>query len=404
MRTLTVVPPPTAWERMAQVPHRAYFCAGVCAFLLLALWWSVALPLQGVTAPPAMLVHGLMMPLGIFPPFMLGFVFTAGPRWLGVQAPKGHLPLALGQLTGLLLILLGFHLGRHWPLPGLLLLFVVWWRATWLWFDCIARARSIDTKADHRHAEYVLTAMLIGNVALLVVGAWVLSGDANIWLLARNLILWGWILPIFMVVAHRMIPFFTQSVIPQRTLWRPIGMLQGWLLACAALVVTLTLGWSQAAAVIALLQAVALGYTSLQWAGRQWRGACGGNRLLAMLHLSFAWLSIGFLLLALGQGGYAVGSAAVHAFGLGFCSTMLVGFVTRVSLGHSGRALRPSNLHWALYLGLHVAAVLRVALAIAGGAPWALHAVAGLWLLLVAAWAVSMLPVYWQARVDGQPG
>jgi hypothetical protein len=66
--------------------------------------------------------------------------------------------------------------------------------------------------------------------------------------------------------------------------------------------------------------------------------------------------------------------------------------------------LHPSNLHWALYLGLHVAAVLRVGLAIVGAAPWALHAVAGLWLLLVATWAMSMLPVYWQARVDGQPG
>lgn len=390
----------SAWGRFAQVPHRAYFSTGVLALLMLAIWWSLALPLQGVTAPPAMLVHGLMMPLGIFPPFMLGFVFTAGPRWLGVQAPKGQLPLAIGQFTGLLLILLGFHLGGHWPLPGLLLLFVVWWRATWLWFDCIARA----SQGDHRHAEYILTAMLTGNVALLVVGAWVLSGDASLWLLARNLILWGWILPIFMVVAHRMIPFFTQSVIPQRTLWRPIGMLQGWLLACAALVVTLTLGWSQLAAAIALLQAAALGYTALQWSGRQLRGACGGNRLLAMLHLSFTWLPIGFLLLALEQGGYAVGSAAVHAFGLGFCSTMLVGFVTRVSLGHSGRALRPSNLHWTLYLGLHAAAVLRVALAISGGAPWALHAVAGLWLLLVAIWAASMLPIYWQARVDGQPG
>lgn len=400
MRTLTVAPPPTAWERLAQVPHRAYFGVGVCTFLLLALWWSVALPLQGVTAQPATLVHGLIMPLGIFPPFMLGFVFTAGPRWLGVQAPKGHLPLALGQLAGMAFILLGFHLGGNWPLPGLFLLFAVWWRATWLWSDCIARA----PQSDRRHAHYIFAAMLIGNVAMLATMGWILSGDAMLWLVARNLLLWGWILPIFLVVAHRMIPFFTQSVVMERTLWRPIQLLQGWLTGCLVLALSLSLGWWMLAAATALALSFATGAASVQWAGRRLRGACGGNRLLAMLHLSFAWLPVAFFLLALEQLGFGVGSAAVHAFGLGFCSTMLVGFVTRVSLGHSGRALKPSNLHWALYLGLHVAAALRVALAITGAAPWLLHAVAGLWLLLVAVWAASMLPVYWQPRVDGQPG
>jgi uncharacterized protein involved in response to NO len=404
MRTLTAAAPPTAWERLAQVPHRAYFGVGVCTFLLLALWWSVALPLQGVTAMPATLVHGLMMPLGIFPPFMLGFVFTAGPRWLGVQAPKGHLPLALGQLAGMMLILLGFHLGGNWPLPGLLLLFAVWWRATWLWSDCIARARSANNKGDHRHANYIFGAMLIGNVAMLAIMAWILSGDAMVWLVARNLLLWGWILPIFLVVAHRMIPFFTQSVVPERALWRPVQLLQGWLVGCLVLALTLSIGWWLASAATALALAFATAATSVQWAGRRLRGAFGGNRLLAMLHLSFAWLPVAFFLLALEQLGFKVGSAAVHAFGLGFCSTMLVGFVTRVSLGHSGRALKPSNLHWVLYLGLHAAAALRVVLAIVGGASFLLHAVAGLWLLLVVTWAVSMLPLYWQPRADGQPG
>jgi uncharacterized protein involved in response to NO len=410
MRTITVAPPPTAWELLAQVPHRAYFSAGVGAFVLLALWWSVALPIAGVTAQPSVLVHGLMMPLGIFPSFMLGFVFTAGPRWLGTQAPKGHLPLALGQLAGLCLMLLGFMLGGHWPLLGLTVLFVVWWWATWLWFDCIARA----PQGDHRHAHCILFAMLAGNLALLAVMAWVISNDAAIWLLARNLILWGWIVPIFLVVAHRMIPFFTQSVLPQRTLWRPVSILQAWLAGCAVLAVSLTTGHSVIAAIAALALALATGYTAWRWAGTPGagtpgmggglRGAYGGNRLLAMLHLSFAWLPVAFVLLALEQAGVAVGTAATHAIGMGFCTTMMVGFVTRVSLGHSGRPLQANNVHWLLYLGLHAAAALRVAAALTGAAPWLLHATATLWLLVILTWATRMLPFYWQPRADGQPG
>jgi uncharacterized protein involved in response to NO len=404
MIAIAAAPPPSPWELLAQVPHRAYFSAGVGALVLLALWWSVALPLVGVTAQPSMLVHGVMMPLGIFPPFMLGFVFTAGPRWLGVQAPKGHLLLALGQLTGLGLMLLGFMLGGLWPLLGLLVIFLVWWRATWLWFDCVARA----PQGDHRHAHYILLAMLVGNVALLAVMSWVLGGDASLWLVARNLILWGWVVPIFLVVAHRMIPFFTQSVVPTRVLRRPARMLQFWLVGCAVLALSLTMGFAYLAAITALGLALATGYTALEWSGlwggAKLRGACGGNRLLAMLHFSFAWLPVAFALLALEQAGLVGGSAAVHAIGLGFCSTMLVGFVTRVTLGHSGRALQASGLYWYLYLALHAAAILRVVLALLPPAPWLLHATAALWLLLVVVWAAHMLPVYLQPRVDGQPG
>ena len=400
MKTLSLAPSPTPLELLAQVPHRAYFSAGVGAFVMLALWWSVALSFAGVIAQPAMLVHGLMMPLGIFPPFMLGFVFTAGPRWLGTQAPKGHLPLAIGQVLGLVLMLGGFTLGGRWPLLGLLVLFAVWWRATWLWFDCLARA----PKGDHRHAYFILFAMLVGNVVLLSVMGWVLTGDGRIWLLARNLLLWGWIVPIFLVVSHRMIPFFTQSVVPERALWRPVALLQTWLAACGVLAVSLTAGFTEVAAVTALAMSLATGYTAVQWAGKRLIGACGGNRLLAMLHLSFAWLPVAFLLLALEQMGFAVGTSATHAIGMGFCTTMLVGFVTRVSLGHSGRPLKASNLFWYLYLGLHVAAALRVALALTVAASWLLHVTAALWLLLIVVWATRMLPVYLQPRADGQPG
>ena len=246
--------------------------------------------------------------------------------------------------------------------------------------------------------------MLVGNFALLAVMAWVLSNDGMFWLLARNLILWGWIVPIFLVVAHRMIPFFTQSVLPERIVWRPVPMLQAWLAGCAVLAVTLSTGHAAVAAPVALALALATGYTALQWAGKRLRGACGGNRLLAMLHLSFAWLPVAFLLLALEQAEFAVGTAATHAIGMGFCSTMMVGFVTRVSLGHGGRPLRPSELHWMLYLGLHAVAALRVMFALTAAAPWWLHATAALWLLLIVAWAWRMLPVYFRPRVDGQAG
>lgn len=403
MRMMTGVPGTSPWQRFSQVPHRAYFSIGVLGILLLALWWSLALPLAGVTAQPSTLVHGLMMPLGIFPPFMLGFVFTAGPRWLSTPAPGGHLPLALAQIGGLLLTLIGFALGRHWALPGLLVLFVVWWRATGLWGACIAGA----PRGDHRHANLMLAAMVAGNLGILAAAGWVLSNDSGFWLLARNLILWGWIAPIFLIVAHRMIPFFTQSVLPERVIWRPVQLLYGWLLGCVLLVVAAVGHWPLLSAAVAAAMALSFAYTAWRWMGRpgvNLRGVYGGNRLLAMLHLAFAWLPVALTLKALGDLGLPLGSAAAHAVGLGFCTTMMVGFVTRVSMGHSGRPLQASDANWGLYLGLHAVALLRVAFVIIGGPPALLHGIAVLWLLLIVVWAAQMLPVYWRPRADGQPG
>jgi uncharacterized protein involved in response to NO len=88
---------------------------------------------------------------------------------------------------------------------------------------------------------------------------------------------------------------------------------------------------------------------------------------------------------------------------LGFMATMLVGFVTRVSYGHSGRKLEAGNLLWGIYLGLHAAALLRV-LASALALPALISWSSAIWLLLLGCWGGMMLPIYLKARLDGQAG
>ena len=122
-----------------------------------------------------------------------------------------------------------------------------------------------------------------------------------------------------------------------------------------------------------------------------------------MLHLSFAWLAVVFALQAASAFGAQIGSAMVHASALGFVGTMLVGFVSRVSFGHSGRPLQVSNLLWVIYLALHVAALLRVAASLTA-IPQMMSLSASIWLLLLLTWVGLMLPIYIKARADGQAG
>lgn len=396
MTVFTVTAQPSSWRRLLQVPHRLYFSAGVLAMLGLAAWWMLRLLVPGNEGYPAMLVHALLMPLGIFPLFMLGFIFTAGPRWLNVEPVGGHAPVAMAYLFGLLLALLGFARGGSWPAAGLLLMQLSWSIATLRWLQCINKSAA----QDKRHAVRLFWAMAAGAMALMLALLWVRSGEGVLWWWCRQLSLWGFLLPVFLTVSHRMIPFFTQSVLPERAPWRPSYLLDGWLLLCLALVPAGLLGWPLLEAALALGLSASLAYTSWRWG--LW--ASLNNRLLAMLHLSFAWLAPALLLQGLAALGVPVGAAPAHALGMGFCCTMLVGFVTRVSLGHSGQQLQADNLYWAIYLGLHAVALLRVLVAVlAWPAAW-LHLASASWLLLMLAWACRVLPIYWRARADGKPG
>ena len=399
LHAATAAAPVSLRARLDGVPHRAFFLAGVLAALSQGLWWALVWLLAPQQAYAAVPVHGLMTPLAVFPLFMQGFVFTAGPRWLNVAdgTPRqGNLLQAALALAGIWLALGGFMLGGAWPLPGLLLMAAQWGGSCWRWASICRRSQV----ADRQHGVAVLLAMLGGLAAMLAACGWVASGNDAWWGVARQALFWCFLLPVFLTVSHRMLPFFTQAALLGHTPWRPARLLHGWLASCVLLAAAKLAGWHAVEAVLALLLAASLAYTSARWG----LYASLQNRLLAMLHFSFVWLVPALLLQVAAALGWPVGAAPVHALGLGFAGTMLMAFVTRVSLGHSGRPLQADNGFVALYVLLHVVALWRVGLAIAGShAAWlALASLA--WLAVLLAWAARVVPMYLQPRQDGKAG
>ena len=101
-----------------------------------------------------------------------------------------------------------------------------------------------------------------------------------------------------------------------------------------------------------------------------------------VLHLGYAWLCISLLLLTLDNFGLAVGTESwVHAFTLGGFGLMSLGLMTRVTLRHTGRELRPHTAMVAAYLILAVAALLRVAIPVASLGRELLLLSAALWVV-----------------------
>ncbi|WNJ99568.1 NnrS family protein [Thalassospiraceae bacterium LMO-JJ14] len=93
-----------------------------------------------------------------------------------------------------------------------------------------------------------------------------------------------------------------------------------------------------------------------------WRGLkTFSDPLVAVLHIGFAWLSIGLGLKAwaiLGDG--LSPETALHALTAGAAGTMILAVMSRASLGHTGRPLVASRVTVAVYTLITMTTVIRV--------------------------------------------
>lgn len=85
--------------------------------------------------------------------------------------------------------------------------------------------------------------------------------------------------------------------------------------------------------------------------------------LLAILHVAFVFVGFGFTLVGLGVlwDDFDYATAGLHAWTVGAIGTMMLAVMTRVSRGHTGRALTAPASTVALYAAILVAAGARIA-------------------------------------------
>jgi uncharacterized protein involved in response to NO len=149
----------------------------------------------------------------------------------------------------------------------------------------------------------------------------------------------------------------------------------------------------------------------LAW--RWWPRPPRGERppaLLRVLLIGFAWLPIALALYAaqslwlLGTGDFVLGRAPAHALFIGYFGSLLVAMVTRVTQGHSGRALELGSTAGFAFVAVQFVAVLRVCAELHAD-PLPLLAIAALgWLLAFAPWVARSAWIYLTPRVDGKEG
>ena len=368
-------------------------------YLLAALFAALAVPAWVAELAghgwPAGYLEGLIwhqheMVFGFALAVITGFLLTAGRLWTGLPTPAG-LPLAL--------------LAGHWIAARVLVVTGPGWLGALVdgafpFVVATVLGRVIVASGNVRNyfVPLLLAALGLVNACFHLSALGLIEAPAS---LATQGGLYLVVL-LLIVMAGRVVPSFTASALPLAKLRRSAALdyaalaLSALAFACALAEVDGWLGASPAFAAAALHAVRQSGWAPL---------ATRARPILWILHLSQAWIPVGFVLLGLAALGLVIGAAPLHAFAVGALSGTIIGMITRTALGHTGRPLAAGRAEVAAYVLVQAAAVARVAAALVLTAYMPLvYLSATLWSAAFLTYFVAYAPRLASPRVDGRPG
>ena len=325
----------------------------------------------------------------LFSTAFFGFLFTTFPRFSSTPAieKKVYIRIFSFYYIGSVLFILGSIISPFLSIVSMFILAV----GHTLGYLILKNIYTITTMQDTHDLYWIKLAMFMGVVShyIFVVGVLfipTLVGFSTE--IATNLYLFL----LSFAVAQRMVPFFSHSMIEKNTRL----LKQIWVLLL--LHILLEGLKANSSFFIDLTIAYLIGKELLRWS----LPFPKENPLLWILHISVYWVPVAFVLsgtvnlISLFTDVYFL-ALDVHAILLGFILTILIGFGTRVTLGHSGNNMSADKWTVALFLWTQVVVILRIltSFAAAFGLNFMIlfELTALAWLVLFTAWSVRFLAV-----------
>ena len=324
-----------------------FLLASVFAVISIAVWmlsWNGQFSLQKGMSP--VYWHGHEMMLGFAMATIAGFTLSAVATWTGRPAVNGWILgwLVLTWLVGRIAV---FYAGRL-PQPVLAVLDSLFPLLLGLLF-----AREVVGARNKRNYKVVFLVFLLAGINA---SFFLVDARISLYLLIHTVVL------LVALIGGRIVPNFTANWLRgQGKTNLPANNL---LVDRLALTLSGTVGITaslfpagEITATLAALAATVHAIRVIEWQGLQ----TTSNPLLFILHVAYWWLPIGYAMMALAGFGLAFSAAAaLHALTMGAIGTTVLAMLTRVPLGHTGRALHASRLTVAAYWLLTIAVLARI--------------------------------------------
>lgn len=368
-----------------------YLLAAAFAAISIPLWMARYFGWIGLMQHANLNWHMHEMIFGFAIAVIIGFLFTAGRNWTGMDTPRRK---HLAALAGLWIA------GRVAMLSGVPLLAAVidiafLPLAAWPLFVVLRKS------GNKRNMFLVgLLALMTGANAAYhasILGWITLSPMQPVYAAVMVIVV------IESVIGGRIIPNFTANAVRGSN---PIIHVRNDQISLALTVLACIAWVAGLPAPMTAATAVAAACTQLVRLGGWKPHLTLKNPLLWILHVSYAWIPIGFILLALAAVGRVPASAAIHVLAIGAMGGLIIGMITRTTLGHTGRALKAGVAETLMYALVQFGAIARLVAAL-DNTGWRDAAL----VLAMVCWSVAFLlylavyaPYLVSARVDGREG
>jgi len=325
----------------------------------------------------------------LFTPAFLAFLFTTFPRFCATDVIAKPLYLKVFALffTGSVLFQVGAFVSTSLELIGMFVLLIGHiWAVKILW-DIFNEANT-PNKDD---PFWILSAMIFGVLSHVLFITAEVSGFA-IKAFALEVGIYLYLFLVAFSVAQRMVPFFSHAM----------GDKQEGFLKLVMLLLMAHVGAEMISENLSFVADFALAFLIARELKNWELPFPNPNPLLWILHISLFWIPIAFALGALSNlitfiNGTSFLFLDVHALMLGFVFTILLGFGTRVTLGHSGNQMAADRWVKNLFIGIQVVVVLRLLTSFVSSLGWNFMILFDIavtaWLILFIAWATRFFAV-----------
>ncbi len=376
-------------------PHQPFFILGIANAIIMMLLF--ALSFKGIFSleMDTRSFHVYSLVFIVFTNVFTGFLFTTFPRFCQTEiiSKKYYINVFYYSLSGSILFLLGSFLNHILLLIGMIVLFLAQVFIVLKLQEIYLNANAKDTK----DAFWILIAQyfgLIGHVLFIEIELNRYMGfNLDLYSSAVNISFYMYLIFLAFCVAQRMIPFFSHSFAQKNENFVKIIFILFILKSIFSAV-----DFKVAEIIIDLLLGTYMILEFKRWDLHPFKSPA----ILWVLHLALFWLPAGFLLSALSLTtellvGTSLYFLNIHLLAIGFLTTVLIGFGTRVTLGHSGQAPHADKLAANIFLFIQAVVLLRALYSVNIAFGWELNFLFdisfGAWLILFIVWSARYVKI-----------
>jgi uncharacterized protein involved in response to NO len=325
----------------------------------------------------------------VFTPAFLAFLFTTFPRFASTPEIEkkvymrifsffylGSILFALGSIASPVFSALGMFLLFFGHLQGLLVLNNIY----------------TTTKMEDKHDIYWIQLAMKFGVFAHFIYIFAQLFYMPLMGLSTEIAIYLYLFLLTFSVAQRMVPFFSHSMVGRNDYLLKV------VFTLLLLHIVLEGIYTNSSFIVDILIGLLIGKELLRWKLQ----FPNPNPLLWILHTALYWVPIAFIVAGLTNlvtllSGISFLALDIHMLTLGFIFTILIGFGTRVTIGHSGNMMQADKWTTYLFYWTQVVVVIRILVSLVASCGWnfmiLFDITATAWIVMFIAWAVRFFAV-----------